>query len=576
MRTITVNYNYKNIQLAYDPEAGETLSNILIKNNIYINTACGGNGTCGKCAVEISDGTDTFTELACKYYPTSNITITPENPEADENRKVEENPKPYAEPAGSNGSAGAVADSVGVSAGACAGSTDSCSGSAGAVSISADIGSTSISICINKDDATADSYTFAYPTITFPNPTIPYGADVISRIHASMSGKSEDLRSLLCTGINDAVMLLLKKNRISPASLSRVVISCNNTMQHILLGLDCAPLSAYPFSSQNKIFDVMHYNSVFNSGHAFGPRDSRDSFMDGCAADVYIIPSFSAFIGGDIVSGLYSLNLHRSKKAFLFLDLGTNAEMVIGNGSRMLCTSAAAGPAFEASSLSCGCACAPGAIYDITLSKTGHAKSGHGPYGISHGSCGVSHGPCGIRYKTIQNKLPVGICGSGILKLISQMLDTGLIDSYGTLAPEYADEGFAIAKAPRKNIILTQKDIRELQLAISAIRTGIDILLDSAGMSASDIETVYVSGSFGSALDFHDIKNLNILKHEWLQSPHTVISAGNTSLNGAVKYAHDTQADSVIDSIISGLDEIVLAGHDAFNTLFMDNINFTI
>ena len=109
---------------------------------------------------------------------------------------------------------------------------------------------------------------------------------------------------------------------------------------------------------------------------------------------------------------------------------------------------------------------------------------------------------------------------------------------------------------------------------ISAIRTGIDILLKEAHLSAADINTVYISGSFGSALNFYEIKNLNILKPEWLDSPGTIKTAGNTSLNGAVKYVNDIYADKKINGLVSQLDEVLLASHDLFSSLFMDNINF--
>lgn len=518
MYTINVNYENTTIKIRYNPEDNESLSNILIKNNIFLNTACGGYGTCGKCAVRISDGNNTFNTLSCNYYPKESIDVY--IPESSLNTNIQEHIP-------------AVSDNT---------SCNTTPYMPGHISIAADIGSTSISICLNNNDTSIGSCTFS-------NPTIPYGADIISRIHSSMSGKQGELAALLRSGINNAIMLLLKRNNIDPKDLSEVVISCNNTMQHILMDLDCTSLSAYPFESHNTTFEPQPYNTLLNSARTYEP------FMENCTAPIHIIRSFSAFTGGDIISGLYSLGLYDSDKSFILLDFGTNAEMVIGNGSRMLCTSAAAGPAFEAASLSCGCAFAPGGIDDITISRN-------------------SSGTYKVKYTTIQNRLPIGICGSGILNLVSQLLEFGLIDSYGTLAEQYLHTGFIIARGRGYDICLTQKDIRELQLAISAIRTGIDILLTEAHMLPSDIDTVYISGSFGSALDFNRIRNLNILKPEWLTRPGTIKSSGNTSLNGAIKYSNDSLADIKINNIISKLDEVLLAGHDSFNKLFMDNINF--
>lgn len=515
MYTINVNYNKTQTDIRYEPKENKTLASILIKHNIPLNTPCGGNGTCGKCIVEVCDGNNTFNTPACRYYPSGNIRVNiPES-------SYTQSPDLYNEI-----------------------QTNKKSLTQGDATVSADIGSTSISICLSINNAPADIY-------TFPNPTIPYGADIISRIQSCISGNTKTLSLLLRSGINNAIALLLRRNKVNPTLLKQVIISCNNTMQHILFGLDCAPLSAYPFKSQNTVFKTRQYNRFFNTDTA------HESFMDNCTATIHTISSFASFIGGDIVSGLYSLEPFEPQKTFLFLDLGTNAEMVLGTGAHMICTSAAAGPAFEAASLSCGCAYSPGAIYDITINA---AKSGN----------------YNIKYKTIQNKIPTGICGSGILKLISQMLNTGIIDSYGTLLEEYSRDGFLVAKSSGHNIRITQKDIREIQLAISAIRTGIDILLQKTSLSASDIDTVYISGSFGSALNFYDIQNLNILKPEWLNNPETIKISGNTSLNGAIKYSYDKFADFKINNLISRLEEIILAGDDSFNSLFMDNINFSI
>lgn len=503
MQTITALIKTQQYLIRYNPKDNKSLARILKDNSIMLNTACGECGICKKCKVILCCEGNQSSICACTFFPDTDVSIIiPENsllPSYVISDTTENNTAPIK----------------------------------GHIYASADIGSTSITICIHNDSQTLLSTTLS-------NPTCAWGADVISRIKASLNGKAEELSSTLKNSINDTVKRLLKRLNIHMLRLNKFTVSCNNTMQYILLGLDCTSISAYPFVSSHLRFNVMSYNELF----------CETDFT----ASVYIIPSFGAFIGGDIISGLYSLDILNTDKTFLLLDLGTNAEMVIGNSENMLCTSAASGPAFEAGGLSCGCAFMDGAIDTVRLKKRGSKIH--------------------ISYTTVGEKIPVGICGSGVLSLISQLISLNAVDAFGTLSEEYANDGFFIAKARGNNIILTQNDIRQLQLAISAIKSGIQILLSEYGLSASDINKVYISGSFGASLNFNALKNLHILPYEWIDAPDVIVSSENTSLNGAVKYSCSLSPDRYIDTIISRLSELHLSNHPDFNDLFLKNINF--
>ena len=227
---------------------------------------------------------------------------------------------------------------------------------------------------------------------------------------------------------------------------------------------------------------------------------------------VTLIPSISAFIGGDIVSGLYYLSTKDKTAPYLFLDLGTNAEIALVLKDRILCTSTAAGPAFEGTNISCGCAHIPGAIYSIEIKRPRN------------------------KYKTINNKIPVGVCGSGILSLYSELISKQLVDSFGMLSNEYFDTGFQITTTPSGSLTITQKDIRQIQLAIAAIKTGIDLLIQKSYLSINDIHHVYLSGSFGSSLDLTTLSNINLFPKDWIQKEKLIEPLGNSSLKGAISY----------------------------------------
>jgi uncharacterized metal-binding protein len=486
----------------YDTGLNLSLSDILIKNNIIVNTPCGGNGLCGKCNVVINGASI----KSCTYFPCdSDNNICIELPE--ESLISYDN---------------TINDSDSFSSTSELNSEISKNVECHSKKIAVDIGSTSITMCITDSNKVID-------TLTFLNPTASYGADVVSRIQASINGKKEALQASLINGLTTNLKRITSKNRLNITEFTDIYIACNSTMEHLLYGLDCKGLSSYPFTLS---------------------KAEKDLYILGLK--VVTFPHFSAFVGGDIMSGLYYID---DNEPYILLDLGTNAEMALYNKGTYYVTSASAGPAFEGTSISCGCAYVPGAINNISVS----------PARASSFRC---------TYNTIDNKLPTGICGSGIVMLYSELIRLGIVDNYGTLCDNYIDIGFPVANTPVGQLTITQNDIRQLILALAAIKSGLQILLKKSGCNPRNIKKIYISGSFGKALNTDILSNINMFPDELLKGTDICFS-GNTSLKGAIKYSmsHDSENDATkVQNIISNCQEIHLANEETFEKIFIGNM----
>ena len=311
-----------------------------------------------------------------------------------------------------------------------------------------------------------------------------WGADVISRILAATGGAAEELRSVVrdqVSGLIDAV----------GGTGKRTVIAGNTAMISLYMGWDCTGLGRYPFKAYK-----------------------TDTVIDG----KLIIPgAVSGYIGGDITSGLYMCGFDKNEAVNMYIDIGTNSEMAIGNRNGILCTSAAAGPAFEGGRVSCGTGAIPGAVCSVALKDNG--------------------------IRTIGGKKPSGICGTGLIELIYELLHAGYIDKTGLFCDRYSG-GFALTD----DIVLYQKDIRELQTAKGAIRAGVELLIKEYG--SEDIENIYIAGGFGKWLDINKACGIGLLPDRYRDKYRPV---GNGSLGGAVK---------VLGSGIDGIEHIRSSARD--------------
>ena len=318
------------------------------------------------------------------------------------------------------------------------------------------------------------------------NPQQLHGADVISRISAANGSAREELRTLILETIENGVMKLIKDKKPS-----KIIISGNTVMGYLLMGYDTSKLGVYPFE--------VEHQGTFTTEIAGIPA--------------VLMPGISAFVGGDIVSGLYTLGFAGKEEVSLLLDLGTNAEMVIGNKRKRLATSAAAGPAFEQK------------MYATQL-----------------------------------------------ISAAAQMLREGKMDETGCLAEEYFELGCIVGR-----MLVKQEDIRSLQIAKAAVRTGIDLLAERYAVSIADIDTFYLAGGLGFYLDLDAAFAIGLFPAE-LQGKVQVV--GNTSLEGAYRYAmEERRAPEALSQALKLLteetEEFSMAEAEGFDTKYIAAMNFT-
>lgn len=382
-----------------------------------------------------------------------------------------------------------------------------------------DIGTTTIAM--QRIDCVTGEVFDTYTTI---NKQRAYGADVISRIQASNEGKSEELKRIIISELSTGLNKIVDK---SNKKVTEMIIAGNTTMVHLLMGYSCKTLGEVPFKAYN--------------------LDTIDTTFEGLP--LTILPGISTFVGADITAGILACNLDIDTKISMLIDLGTNGEMAIGNKDKIFVTSTAAGPAFEGGNISCGTGSIAGAICNV---KMDNAK--------------VSS------IKTIGDKSPVGICGTGVIEIVSELLKQELIDETGLLDEEYFEDGFLIATSQDgEDLHFTQKDIREVQLAKSAVRAGMETLMLRYGVSYDDVETVYLAGGFGYKMDIEKAIEIGMFPEEFKVK---IIAVGNSSLNGCVKYATEDNQRERTEKICKFAKEIDLSSDKEFNNLYTEHMFF--
>ena len=230
------------------------------------------------------------------------------------------------------------------------------------------------------------------------------------------------------------------------------------------------------------------------------------------------------------------------------IDLGTNGEIALGNREKILVTSTAAGPAFEGGNIAFGVGSIEGAISGVTIDEDG-------PH-----------------IRTIADKEPVGICGTGVIEAVSELVKAELVDETGCLEEGYFDDGYPLAvQKDGTQIVLTQEDIREIQLAKAAVRAGVETLFLRYGITKEEVSHVYLAGGFGFKLDHSKAIQIGMLPQDFADKIETV---GNSSLGGAVKFLMEKESRDRVDAIGSGAQEINLSADKDFNQLYMDAMYF--
>jgi uncharacterized 2Fe-2S/4Fe-4S cluster protein (DUF4445 family) len=360
------------------------------------------------------------------------------------------------------------------------------------------------------------------------NGQAPFGADVISRISHGMNGPDSirELQSAVLLTMNGIMSALYAETGVSPDRTYEAVVVGNATMLHLLFGIDPSPLAVMPFTPA-----FMEPLSVLASdvGLDIHPRGY-----------IQTLPALGAYVGADIVAGVLATGIVREDKMRVFVDVGTNGEIVLGNGQRALATAAPAGPAFEGSQIRCGMRATDGAIEGVQLGDS-------------------------VELQVIGGDVrPEGICGSGLMKTAQDVpghaLRDRLIDVDGVRAFLLAD-----------GVYLTQKDIRELQFAKGSIATGIKVLMDILGIETKDLDEVLLGGSFGSYLNPESAKIIGLVPPVDVDR---IIAVGNSAGEGAKIALLSYRERQVAFELPSRIEYVELSGRTDFNDAFVSVLGF--
>lgn len=358
---------------------------------------------------------------------------------------------------------------------------------------------------------------------SFLNPQRTFGSDIISRINYCQlnEGGLAQLQSSITKSINYEIDSFIRSENISPDKIGKAVFVGNTTMLHILLNVDPVSIAIAPFKP---VFSDKQIRKAGSIGLKTNPE-----------AEVVTLPCISAFVGADIVAGLATLK--SGYENYLFLDIGTNGEMALVKGREILVCATAAGPAFEGANISCGMGGVTGAISAFSNEKS---------------------------WQVIGNTTPRGICGSGIIDIIAYMLKENLIDETGFLKGTFFIDR-------ENNISITQQDVREIQLAKSAIYSGIKLLLMEAGLSYNRIDTLFLAGGFGNYINISSALNIGLLPHELKGRIYPV---GNSAGFGALQYLKSKKFEEKANEVLVKSKYIELSGNDDFTMEFALNMNF--
>ncbi|MEN6349430.1 MAG: ASKHA domain-containing protein [Syntrophomonas sp.] len=366
-----------------------------------------------------------------------------------------------------------------------------------------------------------------------------FGQDVMTRIQyaSSRAHGTEILKKTIVKDINRLISELCKKHQIGTDDIHDISVAANTTMIHFLAGINPQSLGKWPYKPAFE-------GALTFKCQALGLNAAYDS-------DVYCLPIVSAFIGGDITAGVLACDLENSTKNTLFIDIGTNGEIVLAGDGLYYACSCAAGPALEGMNISCGVRAAQGAIDDVSIDGED------------------------VRYTTICGADAEGICGSGLLAGIAEMRREGIINKRGRLQDHSTVEmiegkkRFVIDK--KRNIYITQHDIRQVQLAKGAILSGIYTLIMARGINTGEVQRVLVAGQFGAHLKAESLVGSGLLPPEW----RGIISyVGNTSQSGAQICLLSQSQRKLVEKLANDIQYIELSQAAAYADLYIKCMQF--
>jgi len=479
---------------------GKRLSTYLAEAGYPITADCGGRGKCGKCAVTVVSGSfssspdgqvpaipdDSGKLLSCRVFCNGEAVIL----------------LPVTK--GSGITAPTERPSAAVPYEACG--------------VALDIGTTTLAAAlVHRTDGSI------LRTTSRLNPQKSFGADVMSRIQAVMENEAHllTMQKLLLEDVRAMLEALTDGHTVS-----HLTVAGNPTMLHLFCGISPVGMGAYPFTP------------VFTDTKVLSGQDL------GLPADqITLLPSVSAFIGGDLTAGMISCDITNHAAPVLLVDMGTNGEMILytgkAHGDKLYGTSTAAGPALEGAGISTGTGGVSGAVSSVVWN-------------------GVS-----LQYETVDHAPPIGICGSGLIDLVSLLLLRGIMDETGYLE----EDPFPYAE----KLTLTGEDIRAFQLAKSALRAGMEVLCETAGISPQDLSALYIAGGLGQYMRMDSAMQVGLLP----DCPKQIVQGvGNTALKGAAMALQDPAWIERITADARRCETVALNLSPSFSDKFMEYMLF--
>ena len=377
-------------------------------------------------------------------------------------------------------------------------------------SIALDLGTTNLVALLYDNIAQKDVL-----TKSGENPQIIFGSDIMTRMHHTMSGNGEEVYRVLANGINGLIVDLCRDARVNTQDIHAMTVAGNTVMTHFFLGLDISTIPVEPFTP------VVRTPGSFSASElniAISPE-----------AIVYVFPNAGSYVGGDITAGILASGIARTDKTSILIDVGTNAEIVIGNRDWMIVGAGAAGPALEEGISRIGKRANKGIVYDVEI------RGGD------------------ISCKTFDQAKPEGICGSGMVSLLYELFTSGMIDKSGALVDgEHVtvidgEKTLSIVCDGSEALFITQNEIQSFMRSKAAMFTLLLVLTRSVGISFKDIETVFVSGALGTGINAEKAAGIGMLP-QW---PAVIVKPlGNSSLEGARMLLMDSGLVNTVNAVV--------------------------